>query len=228
MTYIPLQHCNKDGLRRYTLVVSSVSFVFYCLVSLVLTMSMDRMYVVLSRLKYTYRPYGKSKCHLKFMHKMAAFIAVTSHMTGSPNSSGKAHHNVNFDGQAFMDSARLADVTFPNNGSMMRTNNPGESSIVGEVLKTASPKTLPYSPNGMIIGSSSRLHTRSVSLDYDVPPAVHIRNQRAQPRHRLEPRKKEKGKACTPPTAMCISCRPFAVGALFIAKSTSNNRKRQT
>ena len=163
---------------------------------------------------------------------MAAFIAVTSHMIGSQNSSGKAHHNVNFDGQAFMDSARLADVTFPNNGSMMRPNNPGESSVLGEVLKTASPKTLPYSPNGMIIGSSSRLHTRSVSLDYDVPPAVHIRNQRAQPRHRLEPRKKEprkkeKGKACTPKTAMCISYRPFSV-ALFIAKSTSNNRKRQT
>ena len=24
--YIPLRHCNEDGLRRYTLVVSSVSF----------------------------------------------------------------------------------------------------------------------------------------------------------------------------------------------------------
>ena len=137
--------------------------------------------------------YLAKQSHLKYVHKMAACIAVTSHIIGSQNSSGKAHPNV--DVEAYMDSARLSDVTFPNNSSRKRTSNPGEPSPLGEVLKTASPKTLPYGSTGMILGSTSRLHTRSVSLNYGVSPAVHIRNQRAQPRHRLEPRKKQKGTA---------------------------------
>jgi len=122
-------------------------------------------------------------------------LAVASFAFETGNATNKPHPDATPDLEVFAGSTRMAEVSFPNNGSRTRARDTGESftDSFREVLKTASPKTLMYDTTDFMeeVASSPRIHTRSVSYDA-VSPGIGVRVQRSKPRHRLNPDRRGK------------------------------------